>query len=101
LSTLIAGCRVDDSAAERWTWALRNWALTMIVSNEAVGLPKLVGGVRRGIAGAALSAMGTGRGAGLISGEMDVEGGGIDNAINRVGDRAAVMSVLTRRSGRG
>ena len=49
----------------------------------------------------ALSAVGTGMGGGAISGEMDVVGGRSDNAINSVGDRAAVMSVLTRRSGRG
>jgi hypothetical protein len=68
---------------------------------DAVGLPKLVGGVRRGRAGVALSETGIGRGVGVISVEMDVEGGGVDNAMNRVGDSAAVMSVLTRRSGRG
>jgi hypothetical protein len=68
---------------------------------EAVCLPKLVGGVRRGRAGVALLETGIGWGVGAISVEMDVEGGGIDNAINRVGDSAAVMSVLTRRSGRG
>ena len=65
------------------------------------GLPKLVGGVRRGRAGVALSETGIGWVVGAISVEMDVEGGGNDNAINRVGDSAAVMSVLTRRSGRG
>ena len=67
---------------------------------EAMGTPKWIVG-RRGRAGMVSSETGGGGVVGLTTAELVVGGGWDDIAMHRVGDSAAVMSVLTRRSGRG